>query len=117
MLISAKRYVLAVLVLLVGWAISPSLFAQMTWNSVLQAANKEGRVTLYSSLQPPVLRRLIADFQKAYPGIQVEINRATGGLLLAKIDMERQTQADGGDVLIAAELGWMEARAGEKALF
>jgi len=116
-LISKKKYGVAVLVLLVGWAISPSLFAQTTWNSVLQNANKEGRVTLYSSLEPPVIRRLVADFQKAYPGIQVETSRASGGPLLAKLDMERQTQADGGDVLISSELGWLEARAAEKALF
>jgi iron(III) transport system substrate-binding protein len=117
MLIIKKKYGLAVLVLLVGWAISPSIFAQTTWNSVLQKATKEGRVTLYTSLQPPVIRRLVADFQKAYPGIQVEASRASGGPLLAKIDMERETQADGGDVLISSELGWLEARAAEKALF
>jgi iron(III) transport system substrate-binding protein len=117
MLISPKIYVLAVLVLLIGWAISPSIFAQTPWNSVLQAATKEGRVTLYTSLQPAVIRRLVADFQKAYPGIQVEASRASGQLLLAKIDMERQTQADGCDVLISSELGWLEARAAEKALF
>ncbi len=116
-MISAKRYVLAVHVLLIGWAISPFLFAQTTWNSVLQAATKEGRVTLYTSLQPPVIRRLVADFQKAYPGIQVEASRASGQLLLAKIDMERQTHADGCDVIISSELGWLEARAAEKALF
>jgi iron(III) transport system substrate-binding protein len=117
MLIRKKKYGLAVLVLLVGWAISPSIFAQTTWNSVLQKATKEGRVTLYASLQPPVIRRLVADFQKAYPGIQVEASRASGGPLLAKLDMERQTQTDGGDVLISSELGWFEARAEEKALF
>jgi len=117
MLISKKKYGLAVLVLLVGWAISPSIFAQTTWNSILQKATKEGRVTLYSSLEPPVVRRLVADFQKAYPGIQVEASRASGGPLIAKLDMERQTQVDGGDVLISSELGWFEARAEEKALF
>src|SRR5712671_1158421 len=87
------------------------------WDKVVAAARKEGRVTLYTSLQPPVIRRLVTDFQKAYPGIQVEASRASGGPLLAKIDMERQTQTDGCDVFITSELGWLEARAVEKALF
>src|SRR5258708_25542042 len=111
MLISRKKYGLAVLVLLVGWAISPSIFAQTTWNSVLQKATKEGRVTLYSSLQPPVIRRLVADFQKAYPEIKVEVSSESSGPLLAKLDMDREPQADGGDVLISPVLGWFEARA------
>ena len=39
------------------------------WARIVAAANKEGRVVIYYSTVTPVVERIKADFEKAYPGI------------------------------------------------
>lgn len=73
------------------------------WAKIVEAAKKEGRVALYSSQVPPVLTRMKADFENAYPGIALEYSRYPSGML-NRIDAERQSGADGADMAIATEV-------------
>jgi iron(III) transport system substrate-binding protein len=80
------------------------------WANVLAAAKREGRVFIYSSVPTPITSRQKADFEKAHPDIVFEFARFNSGQLLTKVDQERATGADGGDVLIGTDIGWAEAR-------
>ena len=81
------------------------------WKQTLAAAQKEGRVVLYSAVMPQIQERLKADFEKAYPGIVLEATRYPSGLMLTKLEQERSANVDGADVHIFSETGWTEARA------
>lgn len=81
------------------------------WAKLVAAARKEGRVVLYNQIPPQVGDRLKADFEKLYPEITVEHVRSAGSGLLAKLDTERQANADGGDVLMATNISYLQTRA------
>ena len=66
------------------------------WARIVAAANKEGRVVIYYSTVTPVVERIKADFEKAYPGIVLEYSRVNAGVV-GKVEAERNTGADGAD--------------------
>ena len=100
------------------WSVAGSAAAQTdpAWTAVRAAALKEGRVVLYAAPTPPTLARIKADFEKANPGIAIEIIRMVGGVLTGKFETERDTNADGGDVLVGPELLWLDTAAKQGAL-
>jgi iron(III) transport system substrate-binding protein len=81
------------------------------WKGVVAAAQKEGKVVVYSAVMPQIQDRLKADFEKTYPGIAIEATRYPSGVLLTKLEQERSANVDGADVHIFSETGWTEARA------
>lgn len=87
-----------------------------SWNDVVNAASREGSVLLYTSTPPAVVERITADFQTLYPAIKVGVNRNVTGVLVTKINQERQANVDGADVLISSEIVWYQERAAENAL-
>ena len=86
------------------------------WRDVVAAAQKEGRVVVFSAQGPSVMERIKADFEKTYPGIRLEQTRMSSGPMMSKLDQERATGADGGDVTITTEMAWLEDRLKEGAL-
>lgn len=90
--------------------------AGASWNAVLDAARKEGQVTLYSALTNPEIERIAAGFRKAYPDIRIEFLRGPSGEQLTKVEQERASGVDGADVLISTELAWFIDRAKEGRL-
>src|SRR5688572_28349199 len=100
-----------------GATFSPPAAQPLDWTKVVAAAHKEGRVVLYATPTPPVLARLKADFEKAYPGIVLEVNRMVGDALILKVETERGSNvADGADVVLGGELVWLEKLAKERAI-
>jgi iron(III) transport system substrate-binding protein len=95
-----------------------AVFAQPapTWDRILEAAKKEGKIVLYTNTVPPVSQRIVADFAKAYPDIKIEFNRLVGAQMNTTLTQERQTNVDGGDVVLSNETLWLEDRAKENAL-
>lgn len=79
---------------------------QPDWAQVVAAAKKEGKVILYSNAVPAVNEKLKADFQKANPGITLEFQRLIGSALTSKLQQERQTGAEGGEVVLTSEIAW-----------
>jgi iron(III) transport system substrate-binding protein len=86
------------------------------WQKTVEAARKEGRVTLYYVSTQPVVDRIKAAFNKQYPGIQLDMLRLVGTELVGKLDQERATGADGGDVAITPETQWAHVRATDKGV-
>lgn len=86
------------------------------WSAVVDAAKKEGRLTLYSALSTQENERIAAGFRKAYPDIVIEHLRGPSGEQLTKVEQERASGVDGADVLISTELAWFIERAKEGRL-
>lgn len=86
------------------------------WQQVVDAATDEGQVVVYTALNPETISRLEAAWAEDYPDIGLEVLRGTSGELLARIEQERETGADGADVWITTELGWFNDRAAEGEL-
>jgi iron(III) transport system substrate-binding protein len=91
-------------------------YNQAEWAKTVAAANKEGRVTLYYVSTQPVVDRIKAAFNKQYPNIQLDMLRLVGTELVGKLDQERATGADGGDVAITPETQWAVERAKDKGV-
>jgi iron(III) transport system substrate-binding protein len=56
--------------------------------ALVQAANKEGRMVLYTATLTEVAQETINVFNKSFPGIQVQMVRASGGQLITRIQSE-----------------------------
>jgi len=77
--------------------------AAIDWPDIQEKARKEGRVVVYAT--PPILDRLKPDFEKANPGIELEFSRGwAGSEVAAKVDAERQSGADGADLIIITDM-------------
>lgn len=87
-----------------------------TWDRILDAARKDGKVVLYTNTVPPVSQRIAADFAKAYPEIKIEFTRLVGAQMNTMLTQERLSSVDGGDVVLTNETLWLEDRAKENAL-
>jgi iron(III) transport system substrate-binding protein len=86
------------------------------WDAVMAAARKEGRVLLYSGAVPAVTDRMKRDFERAVPGIVMEVHREASGPMLAKLEAERSTNADGADLVITTEVLWLDNKQKEGVL-
>src|ERR1700686_2519848 len=56
--------------------------------SLIEAANKEAKVILYSSMDLPVGEKLGKAFEAKYPGIAVQIERSGSDRLFQRVDWE-----------------------------
>ncbi len=68
-----KRLLMAVLVLGFGLAVHPTAYPAES-REVVAAAQKEGRLVIYSSTDSPSAEPLLQDFKSLYPFLQVEYN-------------------------------------------
>lgn len=94
-----------------GILLSGAAFGQSAeWTRTLAAAKKEGRVTFYGSTPVQAGQRLLDGFKKAYPEIAIDYTRLSSGQMVTRIDQERASGADGGDVWLGAEVLWFQTR-------
>ena len=77
------------------------------WQGIVEAANAEGRVTVYSVMLPNQNEALEAGFEATYPEIDMEVVRITGGDMEARLDAEKQTNAEGADVGAHINYQWI----------
>src|ERR1700742_4931918 len=56
--------------------------------ALIEAAKKEGKVVLYSSMDLPVGEKLGKAFEAAFPGVQIEIERSGSERLFQRIAQE-----------------------------
>ena len=71
-------------------AISPAL---------VEAAKKEGKVVLYSSMDLPVGEKLGKAFEAAYPGVSVQIERSGSERLFQRLDQEFASNIRAADIV------------------
>lgn len=81
------------------------------WDAVVQAANEEGSVLLYSSQNPTRLDALKAAFEKAYPDIDMEYVRGTDAEMDPKVEIENQTGNGAADVHMVTDASWITSAA------
>lgn len=79
-----------------------------TWEQIVEAANKEGEVTIYSTHSPDNLEKLKRAFEKAYPEIELTYVRGTDADLLPKVEVENQTGRGTVDVHMTTDAGWID---------
>lgn len=83
------------------------------WAGVVDAANREGQVVLYSTRADADNAKLLAGFQEKYPRIQARSVRLVGGAMVARVEQELRAGALTADVLMHSEAQWSVARARE----
>jgi iron(III) transport system substrate-binding protein len=76
------------------------------WQTIVEAANAEGKVTVYSVMLPNQNEALEAGFEAAYPEIDMEVVRVLGEMD-SKLDAEKQTNAEGADVGAHVNYQWI----------
>jgi iron(III) transport system substrate-binding protein len=77
------------------------------WNGILQAANQEGAVTIYSTHSPDNLEKLKLAFEAKYPKIKLTYVRGTDADILPKVEVENQTGNATADVHMTTDAGWI----------
>src|SRR3954463_12264671 len=71
--------------------------------ALVEAAKKEAKVILYSSMDLPVGEKLGKAFEAAYPGIQVQIERSGSERLFQRIDQEFASGIRAADVVNSSD--------------
>jgi len=66
---------------------------------LIEAAKKEGKLVLYSSMDLPVGEKLGKAFEAAYPGIGVQIERSGSERLFSRIDQEFASNIRAADII------------------
>src|ERR1700716_164745 len=67
--------------------------------TLVEAARKEAKVILYSSMDLPVGEKLGKAFEAAYPGISVQIERSGSERLFQRIDQEFSSNIRAADII------------------
>ena len=70
---------------------------------LIEAANKEGKVVLYSAMDLPVGEKLGKAFEGKYPGIQVQVERAGSARLFQRIAQEFASSIHAADVVTSSD--------------
>jgi iron(III) transport system substrate-binding protein len=70
---------------------------------LIEAANKEGKVVLYSAMDLPVGEKLGKAFEAKYPGIQVQVERAGSERLFQRIAQEFASGIHAADVVNSSD--------------
>jgi iron(III) transport system substrate-binding protein len=70
---------------------------------LIEAATKEGKVVLYSSMDLPVGEKLSKAFEAAYPGVSVQIERSGSERLFQRLDQEFASNIHAADVINSSD--------------
>ena len=76
------------------------------WDAVVAAAKDEGKVTFYTAQGLDQANQVKAAFEKAHPGITVDVVRDISSNLIPKLEAERQTGNGIADVYVSADTAW-----------
>jgi iron(III) transport system substrate-binding protein len=80
-----------------------------TWAETVAAAEKEGKVTIYSGQGTEQLEDLAARFEKKYPKIDAEVVRAVETDLAPKVEAEARTGKGIADLFVMTDRAWLDA--------
>ena len=83
--------------------------ASGSWSDIVAAAEKEGKVTVYSGQGTKQLQDLAAKFQQKYPKIKVEIVRGVETDFIPKLEAEARTGKGIADIAAITDRAWMSA--------
>ena len=74
-------------------------------DSLVEAAQKEGKFILYTATFTEVEQEVINEFRKKFPFIQIEMLRAPGGQLIQRVKTEAAAGKLAADVLVHSDRG------------
>jgi iron(III) transport system substrate-binding protein len=74
-------------------------------DSLLEAARREGKITLYTATFVEVEQEVVNEFRKKFPFIRIEMIRAPGGQLITRVKTEAASGKLAADVLIHSDRG------------
>lgn len=89
---------------------APRDAASPEWQKVVDAAVAEGSVTLYSFQAQDRLDALKQAFEKAYPGITLNVSRLAASEGPPKLEAERTTSSAGADVYMDPRMVWAQGQ-------
>ncbi len=72
---------------------------------LVDAANKEGKLVLYTALLLDAEQILMKEFNKKFPNVKVDIVRAPGARLFTRIETEAAANKLGADIMDMTDLG------------
>jgi iron(III) transport system substrate-binding protein len=72
---------------------------------LVDAANKEGKLVLYTALLLDAEQILMKEFNKKFPNVKVDIVRAPGARLFTRIETEAAASKLGADIMDMTDLG------------
>jgi iron(III) transport system substrate-binding protein len=78
------------------------------WDAIVDAANDEGAVTIYSTHSPDNLEKLKKAFEAEYPDIKLTYVRGTDADILPKVETENETGQGTVDVHMTTDAGWID---------
>ncbi|HSY16026.1 MAG TPA: extracellular solute-binding protein, partial [Jatrophihabitantaceae bacterium] len=70
------------------------------WDQIVNGANAEGSVTLYTPTPQTLVNAWTTAFEKAYPKIKLSVYRDSPGAIDAKLIADQQTGSAGADVVL-----------------
>src|SRR5216684_3383227 len=71
--------------------------------ALIEAAKKEAKVILYSSMDLPVGEKLGKAFEAAYPGISVQIERSGSERLFQRVGQEFESNIHAADIINSSD--------------
>jgi len=71
--------------------------------ALYSAAQSEGSLTWYTSIDPVTAQNVAEAFEKAYPGIQVDVQRLTTGEVTARYSQEREAGTSAADAVTVGD--------------
>src|SRR5712672_4213269 len=71
--------------------------------ALVEAAKKEGKLILYSSMDLPVGEKLGKAFEAAYPGVAVQIERSGSERLFQRLDQEFASNIRAVDIINSSD--------------
>src|SRR6185503_9783685 len=84
-------------------ALSMPLFAQESTPAMVAAAEKEGKVVWYASVDVKVAEQVAKMFRAEYPKIDVEVERSGSERVLQRINQEYQSNIHNVDVVNSSD--------------
>ncbi|MEV7136375.1 extracellular solute-binding protein [Arthrobacter sp. NPDC093128] len=91
---------------------TPEMLSASQWDELVKQGTSEGNLTIFSSQAGTDV--LFKEFEKAYPGIKVTVDREATTELIGKLDQQLSAGAAGADVAFHTQIGWFADRANEK---
>lgn len=111
----SRRAALVGAILATGLA--PAAFAQtVDHNALVEAARKEGKVVIYTTGQQDLTARIMAEFKKKYPFLDVsEFYRNSAGRIYARLQAEIDAKQPTADVFASSSIAtFLELKAGKR---
>ena len=72
-----------------------------------EVAGISGKLTLYTSEPEELVNEMVADFNKSYPDVQIDIFRSGTGKVVSKMSAELETGSTEADIIWFADIGYV----------